>query len=167
MSMSILTISSRPSRLNAFLLASQIRLTLTIARIYKLYLPTYLPAYFRAFGRRLKTKLLNVADQNQLTKSSPRSAAYSFTIYGVVWTCFDRSIDRSTYRLIDWLIVTPKLDAANRSLAEATVAADVWAKYALMFAIRLLINPGTLGHMYFVVRHEKCLQQIYTIKLLV
>ena len=34
----------------------------------------------------------------------------------------------------------------------------MWAKYALMFASKLLITVGTFGHMYFVVRHEKCLQ---------
>jgi len=68
-------------------------------------------------------------------------------------------VERGLYATGFPSILTPKLEAAKRSLAEAAVAADVWAKYALMFANKLLITVGTLGHMYFVVKHEKCLQQ--------
>lgn len=57
--------------------------------------------------------------------------------------------------------LTPKLEAANRSEAEAVVVVVVvvWAKYALMLASRLLITAGTPGHMYLADRQEKCLQQ--------
>lgn len=52
---------------------------------------------------------------------------------------------------------TPKLDAANLSLAETLVDAVVWAQQALMLASRVLITAGTPGHIYLDERHAKCL----------
>lgn len=53
--------------------------------------------------------------------------------------------------------LTPKLDAANLSLADTAVEAVVCAQKALMFANNVLITAGTPGHIYLVDRQEKCL----------
>ena len=57
------------------------------------------------------------------------------------------------------IILTPKLEAANLSLADTAVDAVVCAQKALMLASSVLITAGTPGHMYFVDKQEKCLEK--------